>query len=126
MRDKKAYAVPLHRLPPHDNELLRPLHQKPRELVAQDLLDLVGLLHGDRHSDGVHGRLYQATLLRGSADGYGVEEELLAGAGLDLGLVVPLDCLGGEVADADGSVEGGTDAVQVGAEGVGLGGEGEC
>jgi hypothetical protein len=63
MSPLKAAEAHLDSLPSHNQKLLRPLHQKPRELVTQYLLDLVGLFDFDRHTNGVNGRLYQTRLV---------------------------------------------------------------
>lgn len=47
------------RLPPQNDEAFRSDHHEPRELVAQDLLDFIGLLDLDAHSDGIDGRFDQ-------------------------------------------------------------------
>ena len=63
MRDEERDRVARARLPPHDHELLGALRQEARELVAEDLLDLVGLLDREGDPYGVDGTLDEAPLL---------------------------------------------------------------
>ena len=45
--DQEADVVTLDLLPPQDDEVLRPSHHETHELVAEQLLYIVGLLDGD-------------------------------------------------------------------------------
>ena len=45
--DEEADVVALNLLPPQDDEVLRPPHHESHELVAEQLLYIVGLLDGD-------------------------------------------------------------------------------
>ena len=45
--DEEADVVTLDLLPPQDDEVLRPSHHESHELVAEQLLYVVGLLDGD-------------------------------------------------------------------------------
>lgn len=49
-------------LSPEDDEIFRPPHHESHKLVAEQLLDLVGLLNSDGHPDGVDGGLDQDAL----------------------------------------------------------------
>ena len=45
--DEKADVVALNFLPPQDDKVFRPPHHESHELVAEQLLYIVGLLDGD-------------------------------------------------------------------------------
>ena len=74
VRDEERDRVARARLPPHDDELLGPLRQEARELVAEDLLDLVGLLDREGDPHGIHGALDEAPLLVRARDGDRVQQ----------------------------------------------------
>ena len=92
-RAQHAVSTHICRLPPHDNKLVRTLHKEAGELVAENLLDLIGLFDHDAHPHRVHGWLNSALLPLASANGNGVQKEFLASTYLHLGFVVPLDRL---------------------------------
>lgn len=67
---QSVYAVPasrqttnLNRFPSQDKESLRPLRQKPRKFMDQDMLNLIGLLDFDTDSDTVDAWFDQDTLI---------------------------------------------------------------
>jgi len=74
VRDEERDRVARARLPPHDDELLGALRQEARELVAEDLLDLVRLLDREGDPYGVDGALDEAPLLVRARDRDRVEE----------------------------------------------------
>lgn len=55
--DQKTNVIAIDGLPPQYNKVLRPHHHEPHELLAQYLLNFVGLFDGDADPDGVDGRL---------------------------------------------------------------------
>ena len=55
--DKEADVVALNLLPPQDDEVLRAAHHEPHELVAEQLLHVVGLLDCYRDPHRVNARL---------------------------------------------------------------------
>jgi hypothetical protein len=61
----------------HNHKLLRTLHEKPREFLAQNLFNLVRLLDFDGHAHGVNGGLDEAHLLVGSRDDQRLQQQLL-------------------------------------------------
>lgn len=73
--------------------------------MAKNLLDLVGLLNFDGNSDGVDGRLDQASLVLTSRDNNLVQDQLLTASDFNLGLIVTLHILGREVSQAGGRGE---------------------
>lgn len=85
---------------PQNEEAFGPLLKEARELVDQDVLDLVGLLDLDADAHGVDGRLDEDALVLVAGDGEGRQQYLGAGAGLDFRDVVPLGGLRGKVGQA--------------------------
>ena len=65
----------LDRFPPQDEETFRSLCQKPRELVYEDMFDLIGLFYPYADSYGVHGGLNQDFFVFIAGDGEWVEED---------------------------------------------------
>ena len=55
--EEKPDVVAFDLLPAQDDKIFGSPHHEPHELVAQQLLDLVGLLDRDGHADGVDARL---------------------------------------------------------------------
>ena len=88
--------------------------------MHEDMLNLIDLLNLDADPDGVDARLDQDTLILVPRDDKGVEDDLWTPASLDLGHIVPFGGLRGEVAEGDGGGEGGANAFEVRAEGLGL------
>lgn len=99
-------AAYLDRLPPKDDKILRPPHHEPHELVAEQLLNLVCLLDGNRDPDRVDGRLDEHPLLLVPGYDHWVEEHLWRLLHLDLGLIVSLHFLRGEVLETHGRLQG--------------------
>ena len=95
----------LNLLPSENDKVLGPPHHEPGELVGQQLLYLVRLLDGDRDPDGVDGGLDEDPLLLVPGDDDGVEQHLRRLLHLDLGLVVALHLLRGEVLQAHGRLQ---------------------
>lgn len=84
----QASSPPFHttyldRFPPQDEKALCPLLQKPRELVDQDALNLVGLFDLDANAHGVDGRLDQDALVLVAGDGQGGQQDFGRTARLD-------------------------------------------
>lgn len=66
-----VHITHLDRFPPQNEEALRPLLQESRELVNQDVFNLVGLLDLDADAHGVDRRLDQDALVFIAGDGQG-------------------------------------------------------
>ena len=77
-------------LPPHDDKLLGTLHQEARELLGEDVLNIVGLLNQNAHAHRVDRRLDQAHLDLRAAEFDRVQDQLPPAPHLHLRLVVPL------------------------------------
>lgn len=92
----------LDRLPSQDEKRLGPLRQEPRELVDQDILDLVGLLDADTDTHTVHARLNEHSFILVSGDCQRVQQQLRRRLCLDLRHVVSLRRLRCEVRDCQG------------------------
>lgn len=103
-----------------DEEALGALLQEARELVHEDVLDLVGLLDLDADAHAVDAGLDEHALVLVARDGQRRQQDLGGGAGLDLGHVVALGGLGGEVGEAERRGQGAPDGLEVGPEGLGL------
>ena len=71
-------ATYLHRLASEDDEVFSAHHHEPHELMAEDLLDLVGLLDGDADANRVDGRLDEHSLLLVTRNGDRREQKFLA------------------------------------------------
>jgi len=95
--DEEGDVVALHRLAPQDDEVVCAHHQEPHKLVAEDALDVITLLDGDGHTQGVDGGFNQDLLLVVARHYHGVHHQLLARPHLHLRLVVPLHDLAVEV-----------------------------
>lgn len=92
------------------------MRQEAGELVDQDVLNLVGLLDLYGHPDRVDGRLDEHPLVLVTGDRQGRQQHLGGALGLDLGDVVSLGCLGGEVAEGEACRQAASDCLEVGAE----------
>ncbi|KUI73012.1 hypothetical protein VM1G_11840 [Cytospora mali] len=110
----------LDRLPPQYEEGLGPLLQEPRELVYQDMLDLVGLLDLDADAHAVDAGLDKDALVLVSCDGQRSQKDLRRCPGLDLGHIVSLGGLGCEVGKAEGRCQAAADSLEVRTEGLRL------
>ena len=87
----------LDRFSPQDEERFRPLRQKARKLVNQDVFNLVCLLDLDRHPDAIHAGLHQDPLILVPRYCQGIQEQLWRRSGLDLRDVVSFGRLRGKV-----------------------------
>jgi hypothetical protein len=104
------------RLPPQDEERLRSLGQEPRELVYQNVLNLIRLLYPYADTHAVHRRLDEDTLLLVPRNGQWVEDEFGRGIRLDFGNIVPFAGLRCEVGKREGGGQGAAYAGEVGSE----------
>ena len=111
--DEEADVVALDLLPPQDHEVLRSPHHEAHELVAKQLLDVIRLFDCDRDPDRVDAGLYQDPLLLVPGHDDRVEEKLWRFLDLDLGLVVPLHLLAGEVLQTHGGLQSPLDTQQI-------------
>jgi hypothetical protein len=66
----------LNRLSPQNEEVFGSLRQEPRELVHENILDLVGLLDLDRDADRVDGGFDEHTLVFVPGHGQRVQKHL--------------------------------------------------
>lgn len=89
VRDEEADVVALDRFPAQNHKIFGPHHHETRKLVAQNLLNFVGLLHGDADPDRVYARLDEDAFLFVAADHHRGQQELLRTLYLHFGLVVP-------------------------------------
>ena len=103
-------------LPPQDEEGLGSLRQETGELVDKDMLNLVGLLDLDGHADGVYTGFDEDPLVLVSGNGQGRQENLRGRLGFNLGHVVSLGCLGGEIGQRQRRCQAAPDCLEVGAE----------
>lgn len=94
--------------------------QEARELVHQDVLDLVGLLDLDADADRVDGGLDQDALVLVARNGQRRQEDLGGRLGLDLGDIVSLGRLGGEVGERQRGSQTASYALQVRPQGLRL------
>ena len=88
--------------------------------MHEDVLDLVGLLDADADAGAVDARLDQHALALIARHVQRVQGQLRGRPRLDLGHVVPLRRLGGEVGERERGGERGAHAGEVGAERLGL------
>lgn len=88
--------------------------------MHKNILNLVRLLdpYADPHA--VHARLHQHPLVLVPRDRQRRQQHLGRRSRLDLGDIVPLGRLGGEVGEGQSGRQGAADALEVGAEGLGL------
>lgn len=87
----------LDRLPPQNEERLRSLRQESRELVHQNVLNLVRLLYPYADAHTVDRGLDEDSLFLVSRHGKRVEDQLGRGASFDLGDIVSFTSLRSEV-----------------------------
>lgn len=92
------------------------MRQEASELVNQNVLNLVGLLDLDRHTDRVDGRLDKHPLVLVSGDGQGRQQHFGRALGLDLRNVVSFGRLRGKVAEGQAGRQAASDCLEVGAE----------
>lgn len=97
VRDKERNIVARYRLAAQHHKALRTLHQKPRELVAQNLLNLISLLDLDAHAHTVDRRLNQHILVLVATHRQRHEHRLRRVLRLDLRDIVPLNDLRAEI-----------------------------
>lgn len=108
--------------PPQDEEGLGTLRQESCKFVDQDMLNLVGLLDLNTDTDGVDAGLDQDTLVLVARNGQGLQKDLGGRLGLNLWNIVSLGRLGSKVGERERSGQAATYALQVGPEGLRLGG----
>lgn len=118
--NQEADIISLDRFPPQNIKALRALGQEACKLVHKDMLNLVGLLDLDAYPHAVDRRLNVDLLVLIAGDGERVQDDLGGAGGFDLGHVVALRSLRGEVGEGQRGGERGAHALQVGPEGLGL------
>lgn len=74
--------------------------------MHEDMLNLICLFDADAHSDAVHARLDQHSLLLVPRDGERIEDQLGGCLSFNFGDIVPLGGLRGEVGEGEGGGEG--------------------
>lgn len=92
--------------PPQNKEALRPLRQKSRELVHQDMLDLICLLDPNAHTHAVDRWLNEDLLVLVAGDCEWIEQHFWGRCGFDLGNIMSLGGLGGEICKGERSSQG--------------------
>ncbi|USP81143.1 hypothetical protein yc1106_08417 [Curvularia clavata] len=120
--DQERDVVALDGLPPQNEERLSSLGQEPCELVDQNVLNLVCLLDLDAYSYTVDTGLDVYTFILVSRHGKRVQDDLRRACSLNLGDIVTLRGLRGKVGEREGGRERRAHALEVWAEGLGLGG----
>lgn len=88
--------------------------------MDKNTLNFVGLLDLDAYAHRVDGRLYQDALVLVAGDGQRGQQDLGGAASLDLGDIVALGDLRGEVGEVQRGGDAGSDCGQVRAEGLRL------
>lgn len=104
----------LNSLSPQDKERLRSLRQKPRELMHQDILNIICLFYLDANPHTIHRRLYEHLFILVSGYVEGVEEDFGRACGFDFGNIVALGGLGGKIGEGKGGCQGRADTLEVG------------
>lgn len=89
------------------------MRQEARELVDEDVLNLVGLLDLDADAHRVDARLDEDPLVLVAGHRQGRQEDLGRCLGLDLGDIVPLGRLGGKVGERQRGRQAAPNALQV-------------
>jgi hypothetical protein len=120
--DQERDVISLDRFPPQDVKRLCSLGQEAGELVNQYMLNLICLLDLDAYPHAIDAGLDIDALVLVARYGQRVQDDFGGARGFDLRHVVPLRGLGGEVGQREGGREGGPDALQVRAQGLGLSG----
>ena len=120
VRNQERDIITLDWFPPQNDKALRSLLQESCEFVDQDVLNLVCLLDLDVYPHAVDAGLDQDSLVFVTRYGEWVQDHFRRRGGFDLGDIVSFGGLRGEVGERDGGCEGGTHALQVRAEGLGL------
>jgi hypothetical protein len=100
-------------LPPENEEGLGSLCQEAGELVHQDTLNLVRLLDLDAYAHAVDRGLDEHALVLVARNRQWSEKHLGRCLGLNLGDIVALSSLGGEVGEAEGGRETAPDSLEV-------------
>lgn len=94
-------VISLDRFPSQNVERLRSLGQEPCKLVDQDVLNFVGLLDLDAYPHAVDTGLNVHSLVLVSRHGERVQDDFRGAGGLDLGDIVSLRGLRGEVGQGE-------------------------
>lgn len=110
---QEGNVVTRNRFSPQDKERLGSHFQESSKLVDEQVLNLVGLLDLDADADRVDARLDQDSLVLVAGNGQGREQHLGGGLGLDLGDIVALSGLGGEVGERQGGNQAASYALEV-------------
>lgn len=114
--DEEGDVIALDGFPAQNVEGLGSLCQEARELVDQNVLNLVCLLNFDADAHAVDAWLNVDALIFISRHGEGVEDDFGRARGLNFGDVVALRGLGGKVGQREGSSERRAHALEVGTE----------
>ena len=100
---EEADVVAFHGFSPQNKEMLRALHHEPHELLAQNLLDLIGLLHRNADADGVNGSFDQDLFFFIPTHNHWSQQQFFAARHFDFRLVMSFYDLGVEIFKAHGS-----------------------
>lgn len=119
--DEERDVVALDGLPPQNEERLGSLSQEPCELMDQNVLNLVCLLDLDAYSYTVDTWLDVYTLILVSRHGERIQDDLRRARSLNFGDIVTLRGLRGKVGEGESGRERRAHALEVWAEGLGLG-----
>lgn len=103
--DQEADVVAFDGFASQHHEVFGSHHHETRELVAENFLDLVGLLHGDADPHRIHTALDEYAFLFVTRDDHGRQYELFAAAHFHLGLVVSFDDLRREIGQTHSRVQ---------------------
>ena len=95
--DEEGDVVALNGFAAEDEEGLGALGQETGEFMNEDTLDLVGLLDADADTDAVDAGLDENTLVLVPGDGQGIQQNLGGGLSFNLGYIMTLGGLGGEI-----------------------------
>lgn len=114
--DQKRDIIALNRFPPQDVERLSSLCQESRELVDQNVLDLVCLFDLDAYPHAVDTGLDVHALVLVSRHSKRIQDDFGRARSLDFGNIVALRGLGSEVGQGEGGRERRAHALEVRAE----------
>jgi hypothetical protein len=120
--DQKRYIIALHlsvfyppaptralayldRFPPQNEKGLGSLRQEAREFMHQYVFDLVGLFYPDAYAHTVDAGFNEHLLIFIPRHREGVQEHLWGARGFDLGNIVSLGSLRGEIGEGEGGRE---------------------